>query len=502
MGKHYGLSNMFRFRFFWSHALLIAYIGILFAIIFGNSMNRFFVADDFSWIRWAKDSNMSTLLFNFIDAQGFFFRPIDKAVLYFEYNLFGLNPYPYYFLNIVFNYFVSITAYILFFILFKSKPLAFLGALIFSFLPSHTQNLFWIATISTTLSTLFILLGLSLYYFARTQKIMWLSYLALLSFFCAVFSYENAVIFILLMVLLDTFVLGVKKTKKKGQMYFSYIVGTGIIVLYLVLRYFSNAAGFSGDYDYNIVKILPNSAGNLIGYLLMLFSGEHLLHVYMYMRDSLKQYWIVLSVIGFFVVAFLGGFLIEHKEKIHISKSVKLFIFGFLFAVLSLLPYLPLGNITLRYVYLGSFGFIVVFLVLLRSVFSKFSHKKTIVAYGMVGVLYFLASYVYMQNALRTWEFSSKITRQTFMFFESMDAKQQTNAYIYNIPIKSGEAYIFPVGIVDMIYLSNNKITPYLTNDYSSSLMLYNKDISNNKDALILTFDKEYSIYQANEAKD
>lgn len=494
MKRHFSLSKFFTLKFLWSHAFIIIYIGLLFSVFFGGTLDHFFVADDFSWIRWAKDSNMSTLLFNFIDAQGFFFRPIDKIIIYAEYNLFGLNPYPYYVLNLLFNFFVSISAYFLFYLIFKNKALAFLGTVLFSFLPSHTQNLFWIATISTTLSTLFIILGLILYFLARTRRSFTLNVLAMLSFFLSVFSYENAVIFIFLMMLTDLILLGKKSYKKKASIYFSYVSGVCIILLYLTLRYFANAAGFSGDYDYNMFKVLPNSVGNFIGYLLMLFSGEHLLHIYSSTRENLKQYWIVLSIAGAFIAAFAGGFMIEHKEKIHVSDDIKLFSFGLLFSIISLLPYLPLGNITLRYMYLGSFGFIIMIVVVVRRLVSFYSNTIKVGLYGIICIIFLSLSYIYMANAAREWSFASRVTLQSFSYFNSIDTEKNMNTYIYNVPIKSGEAYIFPVGIVDMIYLSNKNITPFLTSDLESSISLSNKDKKEGIDSVILTYDKDFKL--------
>lgn len=483
----------------WSHTFLILYIGLLFFVYFWNASNRFFVADDFSWIRWAKDSNPYTLLLNFVDAQGFFFRPVDKAVIFVEYNFFGLNPYPYYIMNFIFNFLTSIAAYFLFLLLLRNKLLAFLGALIFSFLPSHTQNLYWIATLSTTLSTLFILFGLSLYYQSRVRRNFTLGLFAMLSFFLAVFSYENAIIFIFLMAALDIFIFGKKLAKKKSHLYTYYFIACFITLLYLVLRSFANAAGFSGDYNYNLVKALPNSAGNYLGYALVLFSGEHFLNIYNFIRDSLKQYWIVISVVGIFIFAFFGGFFIEHKEKIHFSNTFKLFIFGFFFSVFALLPYLPLGNITLRYVYLSSFGYIFMLLVVLNIFISKYSVHVRSALCILIAVVFVISSYFYMKNAVSQWTFASQVTYESYKYFNKQNSQLLKNVYIYNIPIKRGEAYIFPVGIVDMIYLSNNKITPYLTRDLESSQALYNKDKNQGIDSEVVTFDNNFRIQKVYE---
>lgn len=499
MKRLLNLSKFSKVHILWSHIFLIFYLGLLFSVFFLGTLNRFFVAEDFSWIRWAKDSSVNILFLNFVDSQGIFYRPVEKAIFYIEYSLFGLNPYPYYVVNLFLNFLVSVSVYILFFQVLRNKALAFLGAILFSFLPSHTQNLYWISTLSTTISSLFILFGLIFYYLAGIKKNILLSLLAVFFFSLSVFSYENAMIFIFLMVLVDMFILGKKSHKKKVMVYFSYILAIGVITLYLFLRHYSNAAGFLDEYDYNVLKAIQNSSGNYIGYSLMLFTGEHLVPVYRQVMESLKQYWILICVLGTFLVAFFGGFLLEHKEKIRITDDTKLFLFGFFFSILSLLPYLPLVGITLQYLYLASFGFILMILVVLRGVTLKWPYPIKILTYGVIGIIFVSFSYMYTREVLSQWSLASRITYQTFSYFKNLNTGKNMYAYIYDIPIKNGEAYIFPVGLVDMIYLSNENVTPYTTKDLESSLVYYNNDMNKNIESVILTFDKEYGLKEMHE---
>lgn len=446
-------------RIFQSDIFLMLVLLLLFFIFLRNSLSDFFVADDFSWIRWAQDSSPSTLLLNFVDAQGFFFRPIDKAIIFAEYQLFGLNPLPYKIINVLFNFFVSVGAYLMLKIIFKKKSIAFLGALVFSFLPSHTQDLFWFATISTTISTGFILFGLYAFYFARVKKSFFLYSFSLLLMALAVFSYENAIIFILLMALFDLFLVAKKYRKNFIHMIAPYVISAIIIGVYLLLRMQSNAAGFSGDYNYNLAKAIPNSAGNYLGYSIMVFSGENLLFAYSFLREALKAYWLVLSVIAFFIAAFIGGFIVEHKEKAHIPQGLKVFIFGFLFSAFSLLPYLPLGNITLRYVYLGSLGFIVMLLCVIQKFILPKAGKYFSVIYSILIICIIISAYIYIQQAGRNWRFASEITHNSFVQMQGISNESIQNLYVHNVPIKYAEAYIFPVGFHDMVYLAGLKTT-------------------------------------------
>lgn len=440
-----------------SHLFLMIYLLIMFLFYLAPSFDNYFVGDDFSWFRWAAASDDRSLLRNFFDAGGFFFRPIDKLLIFIQYTLFSLKPLPQHLINLFYNFGVSVAVYILLLNIFKKKKIAFLGAFIFSFIPSHSQNLYWIATISTTVSSLFILFGLALYYLARMHK-NWLLYIfSLLFFLLSVFSYENAVIFVGLMALFDLFIVDRRRLENRLVIFIPYIISGAIIGFYLWLRSYSHAAGFSGDYNYNLVKLIPNSIGNYMGYVAMFFVSENSLNAYNLLRNSLKAYALIIGFIGFMMIAFIGGFLIEHKEKIYLSDKKKLFIFGFLFSAVSLLPYLPLGNITLRYLYLASFGFIVMILVVVEHLLAKIKNKSyNMAAFGILGAILAIAFYFGLSYAESYWDRASRITYDTLVRFRlDYDIKNHTNLYFYNVPTKIGEAYIFPVGLPDAIYFVN-----------------------------------------------
>lgn len=445
-----------------SNIFVLIYLIVFFIIFIYPSFNNYFLGDDFSWLRWASESNTKTLLLNFIDAQGFFFRPIPKLLFFIEFNFFHLNPLPYYIINLFFNFLTSVAAYFLFLIIFKKKSLAFLGAFIFSFIPSHSQNLYWISAISPTVSSLFILSGLIFYYLTRVKSNLIYFSFSFILFMLAVFTYENSVIFIGLMFLVDLFLIDRNNFNKISTKIYPYIISVFIIVIYLLLRHNANAAGFSGDYNYNLAKAIPNSVGNYIGYIFMFFAGEKSLPFYISTRESLRTYYVLLTVIGAFVMAFIGGFLIEHREKIRIGSSAKLFIFGFLFSVVSLLPYLPLGNISLRYLYLGSFGFIVMFIAALNGLVIRTIKKKqcnNCFYVALVAIIGF-SCYLGLQSSENHWNQASQISLSTFSKLKSgYNFNNDTHLYFYNVPIKIGEAYVFPVGLADAVYFASNNPT-------------------------------------------
>ncbi len=482
---------------FLSHLPGIFFIAVFYIIVSYPSLYHFFVGDDFSWLRWASESDLQRLFINFIDAQGFFLRPIPKLVIFIEYNFFSLNQAYYHSVNIFLNFLVSISAYMLFLKLFKKKQIAFLSTLLFSFIPSHSQNIFWIATISTTISTLFIFLGLYFFYEARVKKSL-IRYLASsLLFLFSVFSYENAVIFIFLTPLFDFFLINKKSLHAKRIILFPYILNTCIIVFYFLIRINAGAAGFSGDYNYNLTRVIPNTFGNYFGYVLLLLFSEKSLSFYNYLRVSLKSFYIVFSVFGFLTAAFFAGFFLEHREKIRLSRRTRVFLFGFLFSALSLLPYLPLGNITLRYVYLPSFGFVVMIIVLIEKAYSDYVPEDyNAVTFSSLALFLFLLCFSGLKNAEGYWKKASLISYNTYTEIKKFEAQENSNFIFYNVPIKTGEAYIFPVGLSDAVYFAQNKrnMPTFVVGDFETA-----KTISMQKpNSFIFWFDRGFNLKEVN----
>jgi len=78
--------------FFTSRAMIIFYLFVIICMTFGNSIGNYFVADDFTWLHWAAIAKPADLLKYFVASNDFFYRPLDKIIVYFLYMLFSLNP--------------------------------------------------------------------------------------------------------------------------------------------------------------------------------------------------------------------------------------------------------------------------------------------------------------------------------------------------------------------------------------------------------------------------
>lgn len=423
------------------------FIFLVLAGFFKDSINNYFIGDDFTWLKWASTSNVSTLVKNFYDSQGFFYRPIDKLLIFFVFKIFAYNPFGYHLISLFLHYVISLVIYLIFFHVFKKKSLAFIGALFFALSPVHEQNIFWFSTFSITLSSLFSLLSLAFYYLFKTKNKLYCFIVSIFLSLLAALSYEGATTTFLLIPLVD-FLLS-KNFKKNLKFYIPYFF---VSVFYLILRTFSGSAGFSGDYNYNLIKLIPNFTGNFFGYLLIFLFGPNSVSFYSSVRESLKDYAILISFVGAFCLFFL--FFIRNNIK-KIFNNFKLELLGILFAFISLLPFLGLGNISDRYLYLPSFGLVGTMVAFLnRLVFLRLKKPLRFPAiFFTISIIIFWFYFMFKPIELH-WSRASQITYKTVAYLRANYPflPKNSNVYIVNVPIKYGDAYVFPVGLEDAVW--------------------------------------------------
>lgn len=430
---------------------LCLYLIIVAFTVIGFSMDNFFVADDFTWMKWAATASPQTLAGSFVDAQGFFLRPISKIVFFVLYTLNAFKPFGYYFVNTALHVSIALLMFGFLHIIFKKKWISFLGALFFTLLPVHHQNLFWLSTNSITLSTFFILAGLLMYYFARVKSVFF--YIpAFVCFLLAPFTYEGGIVFLPLVFLFDLFIVPKEGAQiKKLSFWTPYIVGGLITLLYIGVRMQANAAGFSGDYDYNYAKIIPNSVGNFAGYIGTFLIGTPVLPFFSNLRDNSRELVVPISLGILFVGAIIAGFLIIFKpfKKAKLS-DYKIGSFGLGFGIVSLLPFLGLGNLSERYLFLGSIGFTVLFIFVLQKIFSP-KHYKYLYGILIAVIILNTAQVIVLE---RQWHEASRIVYRNLVDLKAdyADLTSQSILYVNNVPVTYKNAYVYPYGYEDSLW--------------------------------------------------
>ena len=481
-----------------SHFFIKFYLFFLFLVFFLKSLGNFFVADDFTWLKWAATTNLGDLPRLFINSEGFFYRPLDKVVMFFLYTAFSFSPAGYHISVLLIHFLVGLGVYLLIQKLFNKKILSFIGAFVFLFLPALGENVFWISTISTNLSTLFIIYLLLFWINFRKNKS---KKYYLLSFFLAVLaflSYEISIVILPLIILFDLFITKVKMRDDKVVL--SYLPFAVITFLYPFVRQFSNSVSFGGDYAYNISNLIQNYIGNLIGYLGLFVFGQPFLPIYSNARNSLREESLIVGVVLMAIIALVAGLLyvkIKFIKKSIKNEDIKLVVFSFLFIFISLIPFLGLGNISERYGYLAAVGFSILVVVLFKNV-SQIFKTENYKTYFLILLTVVLGVWYYQQNNIehKQWKEAGRITQRTLSYLRLYyDGKHpNTNFYFVNPPIRKGEAWVFPVGLDDGIWFiyRDNSIKVYKLTTLEDGKKVYISGKGNN---FVFGFNKEGNIY-------
>lgn len=439
-------------KIFLSHVALAIYLLILVFIVFGGGLTNFFIGDDFVWLKWAATATPHALGTYFINAQGFFYRPLDKVLMYCLYTLFSFQPYGYHVFDLFIHFLIGLGVYLLGLQIFKRKLYAFLSAVSYVIFPIQAETVFWISTISISLSSLMMIYSLISFIRYRSKNSFVMYLLSLLFALSAVFSYEAAVILPILFLLTDSLLLNKRINKK---ILLSYVPFVLIDLFYLFLRSKVHVVPVSGDYSYNIMHLLPNSIGNFLGYVVVTFFGERALSYQMLLRQSLKVYALPIAVILLIILVFVCKICFEKKDTMfHIFHNQKhtVTIYGILFAVISLLPFLGLGNMSERYGYFASIGFAIALISMTQLINIK--KRAILIASLIIGVFLFFFWKGLIYSELQQWKKASDITYTTLGYFrlDQQTIMSNSQLYIINLPIRYGDAWIFPVGFPEGLW--------------------------------------------------
>ena len=125
---------------------VILYIFALSIFIFSPMMNNFFVADDFTWLRWASDcttqnclSPWARIVDYFLYANGFFYRPGAKMYFYIMDSLFWFNQVAYHMVSIFLHFAVAGMLFLLAKKILKSIYLSIMTGILFLFMSGYQE---------------------------------------------------------------------------------------------------------------------------------------------------------------------------------------------------------------------------------------------------------------------------------------------------------------------------------------------------------------------------
>lgn len=441
---------------FSSHFFILLFISFLGVICFVPSFKNYFVGDDFVWLKWAAKSSVSEIKDFFFDSQGFFYRPLAKIAFLFAQPIFSLEPDGYHLMSLVFHLFGSLTVYLLAWKLTDKKLIAFLTSLFFLIHPIHEESIFWIASLSGLMAAVFYLLSFLSYLFWRTLKSIfkygfWL--LAIIFMALALASHEVATTLVLVLLFYDlAFFKKRKKLLPRWLSFTPFVILTGV---YFWIRSSSGAHGLSGDYSYHFANLPFNFLGNFLGYLGELTFSFYFVPLYQKLRFFFQvRKWLAL-ILGLIGLGILRRRLKFLRIKNLLGRRTVTFTLGWM--VITLLPFLGLGNMSERYVYLASFGYLLgmaSFIYWLKEKAVRLARPQIGLSLLVLFVFGLIGFYGYeLKRAHQDWAEAGRISKNTLLALSTNYAKfpPESNLVFANMPLKKGLAWVFPVGLEEAI---------------------------------------------------
>jgi protein O-mannosyl-transferase len=361
--------------------ILLVYSAVYFNALFGG-----FVYDDNSQIvgnPWIRDiRNIPTIFFKGVWSfqsglsTSNYYRPLMHIVYMLNYHLFGLNPWGFHLVNILFHCGASVLVFLIIRRLLNERmpaasPVylspAFLAAILFATHPIHTEAVTWIAGLPDVSFTFFYLLSLYFYIsFRDGAKGGYL--LSIFSFSVATLFKEPALTLPIMLIAYDHLVKKSDETILDGiKRYIPYAVVSGVYLLvrYYVLRSFVPTESYLGLSTYQlIINVFPLFREYLTS--LLWPSNLNFWHTF----HPISSLFEANGMISVFVTAI---YFVVAAAAYRRNKTV---FFGLSLIVVPLLPAFYIKAIggkpfAERYLYLPSVGF-----VLLLAVFLSWIKEK------------------------------------------------------------------------------------------------------------------------------
>lgn len=442
-------------------------------VIFSPMLTNFFVADDFTWLRWIADCNKvvsstglsvceswdKTIMRFFTDSQGFFYRPGMKMYFYVMYAVGWLNPAPYHVMSLILHFSVTFLSYLILFKITGKKLYSALTALIFLLLSNHAEAVFWISAVGHLQAAFMIILAVWFNLKWRDEKRILYLIFCMLCIFAAPLFQETGIIAALVVIGIDHFYINTKKAAVFLKQWTSYLYLVSIPV-YLVTRKLADAFWSGGDYSFKLNKLPFNIFGNIFGYFISAIAGPSSLPFYNTLRNTGKNNYltVALFILLFIILIIFVWRSIKNKLK---ESDIKIIGSGLVFFVVPLIPVLGLGNIALRYSYLASLGVIVILVFIFEKLFSLvlYSKKLTWTAICFAGLIFAYFHTQQLLNINSDWQKAGAIsnellTSMNYTFWVQEALPQNPVFYFVNTPTRIGQAWVFPVGLRDALWFT------------------------------------------------
>jgi len=444
---------------------LFAFLSIL---LFRDIPALYFFSDDFVWLLNAKQDSLAQLPLYFVDSEGFFYRPVTKIYFWVMWQLVQDQAYWYHVVSLVMHSVISVFVYLLSGVLLtrilsqkalkqRIPLIAFVSAVLFFIHPIHLESIIWPSVITELIPAFCTIVGLYLFVQGYITRRKVLYGLTTVLFIVGLGGHEYMVVFPGLVYLTHIFLLQTEKNraldfwKPLQSEKFLYLLLIFFEIAYFVLRAVSNAHWSGGDYSYDLVKLPFNIVGNLLGYFGLLVVGIPFIDWYFQLRFLLREN-LLMAFAGLLVVGVLLAVIAKNVYKYRRTQSFKLFAYLLLFSLVTLLPFLGLGAIAERYIYLPSVAMILIGVYacyLLSDTIQQYTNSvSTITAFllltGICGSYYVFS----MGRDIQQWQIASNYVSDRLIEFQTeCDQFSQGELVVRSSPPnRLGRAWVYQVG--------------------------------------------------------
>jgi len=374
------------------------------------------------------------------------------------YSLFWLNQTVYHSVSLILHFIVTLLVFVLVKKIFRQNAFAGVAAMLFMILSGFSESIFWISATGFLFTACFSLLSLLSYIFWRDSK-KTIYVVGAISFYALSMLFHELGIVTPILYILYSYTIEEKFDARAlfGNVY--YRLMHVLVGIYIVLRYLAHSHWLNGDYSYNIFKLPLNFLGNAIGYFLLAYVGPMSQPIYIASRSVLKNHVVPVSVLVLIIFVITYVCFAKYWKRVKLTDRRQM-LFGGLFFFVGLLPFLGLGNMSSRYGYFASIGLVIVLVVMLKKLHEFLQESGQAIA-SLVSVtvvlIFMLFQVIQLQQAHNDWRDAGEISRKFFTTIDSIYEDHWATApvefHFANVPIRLGEAWVFPVGLPDALWL-------------------------------------------------
>lgn len=343
-----------------TYLTLIIFVSLL---LYLPSINYFFFQDDWFVLNWVKFSHP----FSFFQPRQdiIYYRPLSMPLFFFtQYTIFGLNALAFHAISYSLFIILIISVFKLFSAILGNGKIILVGTFLYSTWAIHFISLSWLSTTSYIIVTLLLVLSLS-YFIKFSQNNRRQNYiLSFILFFLALLSHEFAIVFPMVLFAWG-FIL-------KNKNYFYLLVPFFLTcLLYLIFKFVIFPVSTSGDYELSLNYLVVN---NFIWYLLWAFnipeSFKELINQ-KFAGESIRrlvQFWNI-SLPTLFLMVIIAKLVVSS-----LKKNIRIYLFGFTWFCLGLLPIIALANHSYPvYLSFAGIGFVLILAKALSNIDNRFT---------------------------------------------------------------------------------------------------------------------------------